>query len=104
MFESISNFFGNVKTFFVDAYDTVVDKVSTVYHGVVDTGKEVVGTIHQDIRDYVQGVGNITNSAINKGADTIVHAEDTIGDIGKSFSWPLTIGAAAIAGIYLLKK
>lgn len=104
MFESVTNFFGKVKQFFVNTYETVTNKVSAVYHGVVDTGKEVVTTIHQDIRDYAQGVGRVADNIVNKGGDVLLHGEDTIGGIGKSFAWPLTIGAAAIAGVYLMKK
>jgi len=90
MFESISNF--------------ISDKVSTIYHGVVDTGREVITTVHEDIKAYASGVKSVADNLVNKGGDVIVHGEDTIGDVGKSFAWPLTIGAAAIATMYLMKK
>ena len=62
-FDSIGNFFGNVKNFFVGAKDYVVDKVSSVWNGgkeivsgVVETGKQVVTTLHDDVVGYAKGV------------------------------------------------
>lgn len=104
MFESVKNFFGKVGNFFVDSYHTVVNKVSEIYHGVVDTGKSVVTTIHQDIKDYASGVKEVANKVVDRSGEVLVHGEDTIGAVGKSFAWPLTIGAIAVGGMYLMKK
>lgn len=110
MFESFSNFFGNVKTFFGNIKDTVVNTVSGVWNkgkeivsGVYDTGKTVVTTIHDDVVGYAQGVKEVAMHGIDKGGDAIQHGEDSIADIGKSFSWPLTIVAGGL-GVYLLTK
>lgn len=109
-FDSIGNFFQNTKDFFIGVKDRIVDTVSGVWNkgkeivsGVIDTGKNVVVTLHDDVRDYAKGVGNIAQSAINKGGEVIVHGEDTIGDIGKSFSWPLVLAGAGV-GLYMLNK
>ena len=110
-FDSIKNFFGKVGNFFGQVKDKVVEVVGGVYNkgkeivsGVVDAGKGVVTTIHDDVKAYVGGVKDIADKPLDKTAGVITHAEDTIGDVGKSFSWPLTIGAAIVGGIYLMKK
>lgn len=109
-FESIGNFFQNTKDFFIGVKNKVVDTVSDLWNGgkqivsgAIDTGKNVVTTLHDDVVGYAKGVKEIAQGAINKGGDVIVHGENVVGDIGKSFSWPLTIVGAGL-GVYLLTK
>ena len=109
-FDSIGNFFQNTKDFFIGVKDRIVDTVSNVWNGgkqvvsgVIDTGKTVVVTLHEDLVGYAKGVKEVAQGAINKGGDVIQHGEDTLGGIAKSFSWPLTFVGAGL-GIYLLTK
>lgn len=109
-FDGVKSFFGNVGTFFGNVKDKIVDTVSNVWNGgkqvvsgVIDTGKTVVVTLHEDLVGYAKGVKEVAQGAINKGGDVIQHGEDTLGGIAKSFSWPLTFVGAGL-GIYLLTK
>ncbi len=100
-FDGVSSFFGNVKDFFVQGVTDVWNKGKEIVGGVIDTGKNVVVTLHEDVVGYAKGVKEVAQGAINKGGDVIQHGEDTIGGIAKSFSWPLTIVAGGL-GVYLL--
>ncbi len=109
-FDSIGNFFQNTKDFFIGVKNKVVDTVSDLWNGgkqvvsgVIDTGKNVVTTLHDDVVGYAKGVKEIAQGAINKGGDIAIHAEDTVGGIAKSFSWPLILVGGA-AGLYMLNK
>lgn len=109
-FDNVKSFFGNVGTFFGNVKDKVVDTVTNVWNkgkeivsGVVDTGRNVVVTLHQDAQDYARGLKDLAEKGINKGGDVVVHAEDTLGGIAKSFSWPLILVGGA-AGLYMLNK
>lgn len=109
-FDSVGSLFGNVKDFFVGVKDKAVEVASGVWNkgkeivsGVVDTGKAVVTTLHDDVVGYARGVKEVAQGAINKTGDVIVQGENVIGDVGKSFSWPLTIVGGGLA-VYLLTK
>ena len=103
-----SDVFGKVKTFFTETIpDTVsagFNKVKSVVSGVIDTGKTVVVTLHQDVKDYVGGVKDTVQGITKSAEKVVINAEDKVSEIGKSFSWPLAIGAAGVVGILLLKK
>jgi len=88
-FDNVQSFFGNVGGFFISVKDKVVGTVS--------------GILHDDVRDYAKGVKDIAQGAINRGGDVLVHGEDTIADIGKSFSWPLVLVGGGLAEIKISK-
>lgn len=108
MFEIFSNFFGGVKKFFTqtipDTISGVINKGKEIVSGVVDTGKKVVTTLHDDVTNYAKGVKEVAQGVTNSAENIVKHGEDTVGDLGKSFAWPLTIGAVALGGILLVKK
>ena len=108
MFESISNMFGNVKSFFVGAYHNIADTVKGIVTPVYDTAKSVVTTLHDDVVGYAKGVKDVATTAINETSGVIKHGETAISgaveNIGKSLTMPLIIGAVAIAGVMFLKK
>ena len=81
----------------------VWNKGKEIVSGVIDTGKNVVITLHDDVVGVGKAYKDTINNVVNKGSDVIQHAEDGIADIGKSFSWPLTIVAGGL-GFYLLTK
>ena len=111
MFESISNFFGNVKRFFTDTIpDTIsgaFNKGKEVVGGVIDTGKNVVKTLHDDVVGVAKGYRDTIQGAIGSAKDVITHGEDTIGNtlsnLGNSLSLPLVAGVAVV-GLVLLRK
>lgn len=114
MFESIGNFFGGIKNFFVDTYHTVKNGIVGVYDKITGVTSNVVNTVYSDIKGGISGAGNIINNVVDSGKnvahdiiggtkDVITHGQDTLGNIGQSFSWPLTI-VAGIVGFYYLSK
>ena len=70
----------------------------------METGKQVVTTLHDDVVGYAKGVKDVATGIVNKTGDVVTHAEDTVGDVGKAFSWPLTIGAVVLGGAYLMGR
>lgn len=98
-FDRVDSFFSNVKDFFVSYWN----KGKEVVSGVIDTGKTVVVTLHDDVLGYAKGIKDVAMNVVNKGGDVIQHGEDTLGDVAKSFSWPLILVGGA-AGLYLLNK
>ena len=82
----------------------IYNKGKEIVSGAVDTGKQVVQTLHDDVVGYAKGVKDTVDKTVGKVENVVVHGEDTIGDVGKSFAWPLGIGAAIVGGMFLMKK
>ena len=103
-FDSVSNFFGTAKDFFIDKVTTVWNKGKEIVSGVIDTGKNVVTTLHDDVTGYARGVKEVAMNVVNKGGDVIQHGEDSLAGIAKSFSWPLILVGGGLAAFMLTKK
>ncbi len=107
-FDKVGNFFKNdVSGFFTKTIPSTASKVwegvkpavSTVYGDV----KSGISALHQDGRDLVSGYGALYGKVVDKGADVIKGAEDTVGSLGQSLSLPLVLAGGAFA-IYYLNK
>lgn len=118
-FDSVSNFFGGVKTFFQNGYNTVSGAVHSVYDKITDTGVNIVKTVHTDVSDVFTGAKNIithtvdtTKDVVNRVVDTgktiVTHGQDTLGNTisntASSLSFPLVIGAGLVGYLMLNKK
>lgn len=126
MFESISNFFGQAKSFFSHGYDVVHDAVigagesiSKTVHSVVDTPVSVVKTVYGDAKKVVSNIGNTIAHIVDRSQDSVdkvigggervlTNAQNVIGDttkgLGQSLSMPLVLGGLGALFLIMQKK
>jgi hypothetical protein len=108
--------FDNVNGMFQKAFNTVkygvqkyiADPVKSVALGAYGVAKNIVSTVHQDVRDLVGGVGAQITGARNTfaglGNTLIGKTGDTVSNLGQSLSFPLVVVGGLIAGAFILKK
>jgi phage-related protein len=84
--------------------DNIKPAVSSVY----DKVSSVVGTVYNDGKGAVEGVGGFIENNVNKGYELINHAIDkgtgAVEGVASSLAMPIAIGAAVLGGIFLFKK
>ncbi len=125
MFESVQNFFGNVKSFFQQSYDWVSNEVHAGYEyvksgvkSIAEAPKKIIQTVYGDGKKLVVGVDHDVNKVLNRGSHTIDNLVNkrgeviqsgqqvigkTVGGLGESLSMPLVAGGVVLAFL-LFKK
>lgn len=126
MFETFTNFFGNVKSFFQRGYDWVAEQAHDVKEYVVGGAKtifatpgNIVKTVYTDAKSVVTGLNEDINKVLDRGTHTIDNLVNrggeviksgqqvigsTVSNTAQSLSMPLVIGGLALFGILVLKK
>jgi len=131
-FDNVSNFFSNtvggffketlpnafhnvvegVKTFTTETIKPAVTNIASVAKtavtSVAGTAKDVVSTLYKDGVGIVKDTINMPRHMAAAAGKTVSNlggnAQGALSSIGNSFAMPLTIGAAAVAALVLLKK
>jgi phage-related protein len=108
-----------IKHFFQDtvgggikkAWDWVSGTVKGIVTTVHDDVKGAVSTLHDDVKGLVGGVSTLVVKTEDTLAGTVKEVAQDAKSLGSNvshdlsaMSWPLVIGAVAIAGVLLLKK
>lgn len=112
---SVSGFFSSVGGFFSNGYNTVKNKIVSVYEGassivssVVHAPISIVKTVYSDIKSGISGANNTITHVIDKAHESlqkiVLHGEDKAADAVSSLSMPLVLGAGGFLLFMLSKK
>lgn len=103
-------------------FSTITDGIRKAWDWASDGVKKLVTTVHDDVKGIIGGVHDDARNIIKGVKQVTVHTEDTVSgiikevshdakDLGVSvgkdlsqMSWPLAVGAVAVAGVFLLTQ